>query len=443
MADEPLPDLEDYGTEAPDNPPWQYHEDEDGYPRSSFGRACREADERAGRVPKRNGQAHEPPPPSGPEDYGVSSGVEISTAGDQQSAPVTLITPAHWSEEAPPPVDWLADQRIPRGDVTTLHGDGGAGKTDVALQLAFSCARAAPHWLGHPIQAGPAVFISAEEPEREIRRRASLHADRDGYDVHAVEDLHFWFPDDVAETTLGLADKSGRVRPTPLFNALKATIDALSPVLVVVDNVTATFVGNQLDRVMARGYVNLWRRVARGPSRPAVLLLDHPSLSGLTNGTGRSGSMDWRNSVRSALYLRSPDDKVEADRGIRILETVKSNYTAPGNVVRLKWMDGGLQVEAAPSSMHRLAKDAECEETFLRLLDERAAQGRDVSDKPSRSYAPKIFAELEGANGFTKEAFARAMERLFHTRKIALEKVGPPSDRRSRIVRAALVRSTQ
>jgi RecA-family ATPase len=250
--------------------------------------------------------------------------------------------------------------------------------------------------------------------------------------------LHFWFPDDIAGAVLAVGDKHGIMQPTPMFCSIKAAIVSVAPVLVVVDNVAATYAGNQNDRVMVRSYVNLFRSIAHLPSRPAVLLLDHPSLSGMTNGTGRGGNMDWRNAVRSALYLHSPDDKAEADRGIRILETVKGNYAPPGgNPNRLQWVDGGLALEATPSSMHRLAKDADCEETFLRLLDERTGQGRDLSDKPSRTYAPKIFAELEGNGGFAKEAFARAMERLFHARKISLEQVGPPSDRRSRIIRTS------
>jgi hypothetical protein len=75
---------------------------------------------------------------------------------------------------------------------------------------------------------------------------------------------------------------------------------------------------------------------------------------------------------------------------------------------------------------------------FLRLLDERIAQRRDVSDKASKTYAPKVFAELDDNNGgFSNREFAYAMERLFRAGKIALERVGPPSDRRNRIVRTA------
>jgi RecA-family ATPase len=366
--------------------------------------------------PKTNGASSQPPPAAGPEDYGTIDGTTVDTVVE----PAALITPAHWPDEAPPPVDWLADQRLPRGDVTTLHGDGGAGKTDIMLQLAANCTRRSGSWLGHIIADGPAVVIGAEEPEREIRRRVWLHGQRDGYGPDCLSNLHFWFSTDDGSTVLAVPDRTGIMRPTPLFASIKAAIANVAPILVAVDNVAATFTGNQNDRVMVRSYVNLWRSIARGPGNPAVLLLDHPSLSGLTTGTGRSGNMDWRNSVRSALYLRLPDDKAEADRGVRILETAKNNYGPLGNPIRLQWVDGGLALESAPSSLHKIAKETECEETFLRLLDERNAQGRCISDKSGRNYAPAVFAEMQGSDGFTAKAFARAMDRLFEARKIML-----------------------
>jgi RecA-family ATPase len=375
----------------------------------------------------------EPPPATSPEEFGIASAASTVEAPE----PATLITPADWPDEAPPAIDWLVAGRIPRGDVTTLHGDGGAGKTDIALQLVANVARRAADWLGHKIQGGKVLFISAEEPEREIRRRIWLHGQRDDYSLELLTDLHLWFPDETTgDTVLAIPDHHGIMRPTPLFLSIKAAIERIEPVLVISDNTAATFGGKQIDRLMARGFNNQWRTVARLPSRPAVLLLDHPSLSGLTSGTGRSGNMDWRNAPRGALYLHDADDKAEADQGIRILETAKNNYGPKGNPIRLRWDDGGLVLEKAPSSLHRLAKDAECDETFLRLLDEHNAQGRALGDRPSVVYAPRVFAALEGNGGFTAHAFARAMERLFKAGKIRLREEGSKSKRRSRIDRA-------
>ena len=352
----------------------------------------------------------EPPQPNGPDDYGAGA-----VALPKPPAPAVLKTPAEWPNEEAPPVDWLAYQRIPRGDVTTLHGDGGAGKTDIALRLLANVAREAPDWLGHEIAHGPVVLVSAEEPEREIWRRLWLHGQRDGYAPADLTGLRLWFPErDAPDTALAVPDRaSGIMRPTPLFDSLGVAVNEVQPVLIVVDNVAATFAGNQNDRVNVRTYVNLWRAVARIDSKPAVLLIDHPSLSGLTNNTGRGGNMDWRNAVRSALYLRLPDERAEADRGIRVLETMKSNYGPPGNPLRLQWSDGGLERENTPTSFHRLAKDQECESIFLRLLDERNAQGRHVGSKTSGMYAPKVFADAPSNGGYTKQAFAQAMQRLF------------------------------
>jgi RecA-family ATPase len=338
-----------------------------------------------------------------------------------EAEPLALITPLDWPDEAPPPVDWLADGRIPRGDVTTLHGDGGAGKTDIACQLAEACVRGAPYWLGHEVAPGPFVVISAEEPQRELRRRFWLHGRRDGFSPADLANLHLWFPDDVAGAVFATPDRNGIMHPTPLFRAIETAIARVAPIGVIVDNVAATFTGNQNDRVMVRSYVNLWRTIARQPSRPAVLLLDHPSLSGLTNGSGRGGNMDWRNAVRSALYLRVPEDKAEAERGIRVLETQKSNYGQTGQAVRLQWATGGLQLEQAQGSLARIAEEAKVDDLFLRLLDKFTAQGRDVRSTTGSGYAPGEFEEDPEARAAAVKARAlkAAMARLFEAGKIA------------------------
>ncbi|WP_338688465.1 AAA family ATPase [Bradyrhizobium sp. 26S5] len=361
---------------------------------------------------------------------------EAPAAWEDEVPQAVLVTPAHWPHEPPPPVDWLADHRIPRGDVTTLHGDGGAGKTDIATQLAEGCARGGGYWLGHEISHGPVVIISAEEPERELRRRMWLHGQRDGFTTADIADVHLWFPDDVAGAVFATPSRSGLMVPTPLFRSIEAAVARIAPVLVVVDNVAATFTGNQNDRVMVRSYVNLWRTIARQPSRPAVLLLDHPSLSGLTNGSGRGGNMDWRNAVRSALYLRVPEDKAEADSGVRVLETQKSNYGPTGEPVRLQWGDGGLALEKAPNSLVRLAEDAKVDEVFLRLLDKRNAQGRPVRPSRGPGYAPSEFAEDPEAAGSTAKAFAISMDRLYNAGKIITKESGPASRRFKHIERA-------
>ena len=93
-----------------------------------------------------NGHAlvDELPPAMSLDEFRTTGTTVPATIGDANLiAPAAFVTPADWPQEAPPPVDWLAAGRIPRGDVTTLHGDGGTGKTDIAIRLAANIARSA------------------------------------------------------------------------------------------------------------------------------------------------------------------------------------------------------------------------------------------------------------------------------------------------------------
>jgi hypothetical protein len=105
-----------------------------------------------------------PPSADGERILEPSNGAGATTA-EPEPALLNTITPAAWRGMVLPPMRWLALHRIPAGDVTILSGDGGGGKTTVALQLAVSVANSLGDWLGTTCEAGPVLFFSAEEPE--------------------------------------------------------------------------------------------------------------------------------------------------------------------------------------------------------------------------------------------------------------------------------------
>lgn len=360
---------------------------------------------------------------------------DAAAATPEHIAQAALVTPLDWPDEPPPRVSWVAHNLIPRGDVSSLGGDGGSGKTMAALQLGAAMARGAQDWLGCVIEPGPVVFLSGEEPEDEIRRRVGRIAARQGFDLSELANLHFWFPSDFADCTLALPRPGGVMQATPLMRSIETAINQIRPALVVLDNVAAVFAGNQNDRVMVRTFVNLWRGIARSTGA-GVLLLDHPSLSGLTNQTGRGGNMDWRNSVRAALYLKATDDREEVARGVRVLECVKNNYAPLGSPTKLEWVDGVLAPEGTVSPHQRRAAEVDAETRFLEHLANVNRLGRDVGEKTGPNYAPKIFEGMEPDGGFRSAAFAKAMQRLFNDRKLTLEAVGPPSKGKKRLIAA-------
>jgi RecA-family ATPase len=390
--------------------------------------------------------------PKGPEDYGLSAdavdgadvdldvttepaATQAQNTGRKTEEPkvrpasISLVCPPAWRDVPLEPMRWLATNRIPAREPTILGGDGGGGKTTIALQLAVSVERGLGDWIGTTCETGPVIFFSGEEPENEMRRRLARVARKRGIEPADIENLHFHFADPEC-CLLGVSQQNGTMAPTPLFEQLCTAAVDIRPVLVIVDSIAATFGGNQNDRVQARMFVSMFRRLARDADC-AVLLLDHPSLSGMTNGTGRAGSMDWNNAVRARLHLRSVED---TEGGIgRELEVMKSNYGPAGEKVALLWEDGSFVIRGAQSTPQQAASFAKIDDLFLKLLEERNAQGRWVTPSKAAGYAPKELAGMPGAGDCTPTALANAMERLLTSKRIIVETFGPPSKQRQRL----------
>jgi RecA-family ATPase len=387
-----------------------------------------------------------PPPPEGLEEYGLPADPEPIVEPDsgtldepapppravngKAGASLRLTCPPDWRGIAIPPMRWLATHRIPADDVTILSGDGGGGKTTIAMQLAVAVACDLGDWLGTICETGPVIFFSGEEPENEIRRRLARVCSSRGLCPDDITDLHFHFaePD---ECILGNGKPACPITPTPLFESLRQAARQIRPVLIIVDSNAATLGGNYLDRVHARTFVSMFRRICREVDC-AVLLLDHPSLSGMTNGTGRAGNMDWQNAVRAFSYLRSIDIG-DGTKG-RELEIMKTNYGPSGEKVKLRWEDGCYVLEGSAHSPRAAAAERKVDDLFLRLLSERNAQGRWVTPSKATGYAPKELAAMPSAEGCTATALANAMERLLAAGEIAVERTGPPTKQRARLV---------
>jgi RecA-family ATPase len=378
--------------------------------------------------PRANG--HDADRAISPDDYGTST----TTTPPSDQPPLALVTPSQWKGVGLEEMRWLATNRIPADDVTILSSDGAGGKTTLGLQLAVSIACDLGDWIGTTTSTGPVIFYSAEEPEKEMRRRLDRIARKRGVDPDEITHLHFHFAEpDMA--LLGISTPAGTIAPTATFQALAKSVADIKPSLLIVDTIAAVYSGNQNDRCQVRTFINRFRRLARD-TRCAVVLLDHPSLSGMNSDTGRSGTVDWRNAVRSFLYMRTiaGDDGVE-ERTFRELEVVKTNYGPVGEKVRLRWEDGSFVVKGSLSTPQQAAAVAKIDDLFLKLLDKLTAQGRHVRPNPGRCFAPNEFAKEREADGVTAKAFETSMRRLLDDKKIALKTEGSPSKRTTRIIR--------
>lgn len=328
--------------------------------------------------------------------------------------------------KAVPPRHWLAPGLVPSGTVTLLGGDGGTGKSLLALQLAYAVATGGK-WLGRDVERGSALFISAEDDEAELHRRIDDIVEAGG---GGFEDLDRLTLRSLAgeDALLAMLDRStGALAASGLFTELDKRMAQDAPALVVLDTLADLFPGNENDRAQARQFIGLLRGLAIR-HECAVLLLAHPSLAGLNSGSGTSGSTGWNNSVRSRLYLeRVTQEGYEANPDARLLSTKKANYGRTGGEIAVTWRDGVFVADAPETGLDRNAASAKAERVFLKLLRAFTEQGRRVNGNGGASYAPKAFAESAESEGCTKRALKSAMDALYHAGRIRNETTGPAS----------------
>ena len=177
---------------------------------------------------------------------------------------------------------------IPDRTVTIVAGDGGDGKTTLMLQLAAAMASGRP-WLGYSPEPAPVTFLSAEDDLDELHRRLAMIAVSLDVALSDLSDLHL-IPLAGRNAVMGAPQgKTGIVNATAVFHGLGALAQRIKPRLVVLDALADVFGGEENARAQARQFIGLLRGLAIDHNL-AVALIAHPSLTGISSGSGTSGS---------------------------------------------------------------------------------------------------------------------------------------------------------
>jgi RecA-family ATPase len=354
---------------------------------------------------------------------------------EQRQAGLPIINPTNWDGISVPPREWIVEPLIPARTVTLLTGDGAAGKSTLGLQLGVARALR-KKWLATTTLAGRTLILSAEDDADEMHRRLDAILQHYGARFADLADLRL--VDLVGENAvLGELGSGGLIQPTPTFHALARQIGDFRPDLVIIDALADVFGGNENDRGQARQFINLLKRPARD-SGCTFLCLAHPSLSGMSSGSGLSGSTAWNNSVRSRLYFEAAKatDGSEPDTDLRTLTTKKANYARAGTSLIVRWQAGAYVAEDGGDWLDRLAAANRADETFLAILRLFNVQGQNAGSNRGPTFAPALFAKHPESKGVGKDAFEAAMQRLLTKGSIRIETFGPPSHQRAKLVPA-------
>jgi RecA-family ATPase len=206
------------------------------------------------------------------------------------------------------------------------------------------------------------------------------------------------------DAVLAAADRNGIVKPTSLYQQLYEQAGDLKPKHIGIDTSADVFAGNESDRAQVRQFIGLLRRLAI-VADGAVVLLSHPSLTGINSGTGISGSTAWHNSVRARMYMTAPETEPgeQPDTDLRELQFKKSNYGPVSNSIVLRYQNGLFLPEKGMSNLEAAAREQRIEDTFLRLLRRLTEQGHDIGPNMTASnYAPTVLSREPEAKVFAR-----------------------------------------
>jgi RecA-family ATPase len=358
------------------------------------------------------------------------------STGPAWATTIRRIDISNWDTEPVPEQEWEVPDRIPRHTVGLFSGLGGAGKS--LLQLQLSIAKVLQReWLGIVPAPGPALFIDTEDPKPVLHKRAVDIVRYYGASFTELKDsLHLvsWLGEDAV---LGSMSRDyRRIMPTKLFEHLLEMVGDLRPGLIGIASSANVFAGNELNREQVQQFIGLLSRLARR-CHGSVVLLSHPSLTGITTESGLSGSTQWHNAVRARFYLKSVDSgkDEQPDTNLREIVFLKNNYGPISASIALQYQNG-LFLPVEGGNLDAMARLELAKSVFLTLLKRFAQENRNLHVSPGRGYAPSEFAHEQEARDarVNKDDLPEAMRQLLSQGRITNTSYRLGSHEHSRLV---------
>lgn len=256
---------------------------------------------------------------------------------------------------------YVISDLLPAGIVALLAAPGGAGKSQLILQLLVSVALGIP-WLGSRIpEPGRAIYLAAEDDEDELHRRTHSivsHLERtEPVDRDALADRLYVVSRAADANLLTRSSPDGEVVPTELVDRLIETARSIPDLrIIVIDPISRFRGGNANHEEDATRFVEALERI-RAATGATVMGTAHVNKAGVRAGGGQEvlrGSTALVDGVRwvgtLARVAADQADEVgiapgEADRYLRF-DIPKSNYTAPYAGAWLRREAGGVLTPA-------------------------------------------------------------------------------------------------
>jgi archaellum biogenesis ATPase FlaH len=239
--------------------------------------------------------------------------------------------------EEPGPMDWRVNDFVPEDHLTMLIGDGGTGKSILALHLSLRICTGRP-FLGMGTRQGRVLYIDHElEREEQLRRvhKIARGMGMDASDPSLRDQFLYWRP----KYPLGSREHQER---------LLKTVDEHSIDLVVLDSLT---MGAQGDVTDVADVVPIMQDVRQWPTTVAIDHVSHSTAKGSASQARAFGSVFKRNAARSSLTL------AQADTGGYCIQQEKSNFSdGDGRLVyAVEWGEDEITFDSISDADERAA----------------------------------------------------------------------------------------
>jgi RecA-family ATPase len=251
------------------------------------------------------------------------------------------VSPTKWQGHTPPARDWMIEGLVLRKTGAIFSGSGGLGKSLLMQQLLVAVAIGQP-WIGMPVPNCRAFGVFAEDPEDELFRRQDDIVRHYGVQHGDLDDLDFMSLDQLDDPALWRTSKTHpNGGPTPLWHQIVTRMTEFGAQLLVIDNAAKVFEANENYKEHVVPFTTAITKLARDING-AVILVQHPSKDGESDGSGLSGNRSWRNMLRSQFNLVYPKEQNDDEEPTneRLLKFGKNNYGKRGNALRVEWKDG-------------------------------------------------------------------------------------------------------
>jgi hypothetical protein len=230
-----------------------------------------------------------------------------------------------------PRTSYTVGDLVMQGVVNMFYGDGGTGKTTIAIQMGVAVASGRPLFERDTIKT-PVLLVLAEDANGEIKPRvAGAIKDLELKDI--PDNCEVWaLPGE--EISVARINEEGKTVLLPFYYELEKKLAATPGLFMVLDSLADIAQMGEAHRLPVNAF---FKKVLGGLAvkyKATILVLGHPSKASMADGSYYSGSTAYRNAVRNMLVL-----KVIKGTSFRSLERLKNNYANPKERITVAWAD--------------------------------------------------------------------------------------------------------